>query len=86
MRRQVVGTVLREPGEPVVAHGVGEDPAALHEEHAVGQGERPPGALLGENGRRAELADEGEEALGRLGIELRRRLVEEQEPRAKRKR
>ncbi len=78
--------MLCEPGKPVIAHGVGEDPATLHEEHSVGQAERPPGALLGENGGRAKLVDEGEETFGRLGIELRRRLVEEQEPRAKRKR
>src|SRR3954454_3713787 len=78
--------VLREPGETVVAHGVCEDPAALHEEDAVGKGERATGALLGENRCPAELANEAQKALRGVGVELRCRLVEEQELRAEGKR
>src|SRR4029079_7642987 len=82
VRRQIARPVLGQPGETVVADGVGQDPAALHEEDTVGQGECAPGALLGEDRRSAELADESKEALGSLRVELRGGLVEEKELRA----
>src|SRR5262245_54114834 len=83
-RREIVGAVLGEPGEPVVVDGVGEDPPALHEDDTVRQREGPPCALLGDHGRSAQFRDETQEALRGLGVELRGGLVEEQELRAER--
>ena len=75
--------MLGQPGETVVADGVGQDPAALYEEDTIGEGECAPGALLGDDRRPAELADKSEEALRGLRVELRGRLVEEKDLRTK---
>ncbi len=86
VRRQVVGAVLCEPGKPVVAHGVGKAPPPSMKSTRSARASARPVRCSERKVVRAELVNEGEEALGRLGIELRRRLVEEQKPRAKRKR
>ena len=51
----------------------------VDEEHAVAALERQRGPLLGEEDRRAELAGEIEESFGALRIELRGRLVEQEQ-------
>ncbi len=71
----------REPFEAFVARRVEEQAPVLQEEHAVGDGERPLGALLREDDGGAGALDLCEEARGGVGIELRRRLVEQHEPR-----
>jgi hypothetical protein len=72
--------MLGEPCEGRVARSVEKDAPILEEEHAVGQGKRPRGPLLCEDDGDAEILDLVEEPLGRLGVELRGRLVEEQQP------
>jgi hypothetical protein len=46
--------------------------------------ERPRRTLLGDEDGARQALDEVEERVGRLGVELRRGLVEEQEPRPER--
>jgi len=79
VRGQIVRTMFGEPGETLVERGVEQEAAVLEKDDAVGDGERPLGALLGEHDRRAERLDLGEQARGRLGVELGRRLVEQDE-------
>src|SRR5215203_6957052 len=82
--REVQRPVRREPVDGRVARAVEEDPTALHEEDAVAVRERPRGPLLRDDDRAREPLHEVEERLGGVGIELRGRLVEEQQPRPQR--
>ena len=69
----------RQKVERLVAGRVEPDPALVDEEHAVAALERQRGPLLREEDRRAELAGEVEELFGALRIELRGRLVEQEQ-------
>src|SRR5207247_5322075 len=84
------GTMLREPLDRVCLPRVERDPAVLDEENAIAALERQRRPLRGEDdGGAALLRDpQGEvnELLGGLRVELRRRLVEEQQPRLERER
>ena len=84
--RQVERPVRGEPRERLVARRVEHDAPAVHEEHAVDVRERPCGPLLRDEDRARQALDEVEERLGRLGIELRGRLVEQQQLRPQRER
>ena len=84
--RQVERPVLGEPRQRIVARCVEDNPAAVHEEDAPDMGERPRRALLGHEHGARQVLDEVEERIRRLGVELRRRLVEQQQPRAQRER
>ena len=71
--------MLGEPRERVVACCVEDDAAAVHEEDAIDVRERSCRALLRHEDRARQVLDEIEERLSGLGIELRRRLVEQQQ-------
>src|SRR5439155_6605345 len=58
-----------------------DDAAVLQEERAVAELERPGRALLGDHDRRASHANQLQERRGPLRVELRGRLVEQEEPR-----
>ena len=84
--RQVERAMLREPLQRLLARRVQHDAAAVHEEHAVTTGERPRRPLFRDEHGARQVLDQVEERLRRFGIELRRRLVEQQEPRVQRER
>ena len=75
-----------EPLDRFVARRVQEDAATVDEENAGRELERPRDAVLGEDDRGPQPLDGCQEERGRFGIELRGRLVEEQQPRLERKR
>ena len=74
----------RQPPDPVRPRGVEDDPAAVDEDDARRELECARDAVLGEDDRRPQPLDGVEEERGRLGIELRRRLVEQQQLRLER--
>ena len=86
MARGVPRPVTREPGSCLVDARVEQQAAVFDIEHAVGDRERPVDALLGEHDGAAGLLDGGEKQLGAGRVELRRRLVEQQQPRLERER
>ncbi len=63
----------------MAARRVQEDAAGFEKEHAVAALERQRRPLLGDDDGAVQLDGEIEERLGSLGIELGRRLVEQQE-------
>ena len=76
----------REPRARLRDRRVEDDPSLLHHDHAIGDRERAVDALLGEDDGAPRLLDRGEERLGAVGVELGRRLVEQQELRLERER
>ena len=84
--RQVERPVLCQPNECLLARCVEHDAAVVHEENTVDVSERARGSLLGDEYRTRQLFDQVEERVGGLGVELRRRLVEQQQLRLERKR
>jgi hypothetical protein len=69
-----------------VLRRVEHDPALVHEDHPRRELERPGGAVLREHDGRARPLHRREEQRRRLGIELGRRLVEQEERRLERER
>jgi hypothetical protein len=80
--RQVLG---RQAVERLVAGRVELDPPVRHEEHAVAPLERQGRPLLGDENRGAEPAGDVEDLDGSFWVELRRRLVEDEQLRFERK-
>ena len=82
------GSLLLEPRHRLVTRRVEKHAAALDEQRAIGDGERTGRPLLGEEHRRTveSAAEVCEEAVGAVRVELRRRLVQQQELRAERER
>ena len=78
--------MFRKPLQRRSARRVQHDAAAVQEEHAIAVRERPGRALFGDEHRARQMLDQVEERLCPLGIELRRRLVEQQEPGMQRER
>ncbi len=78
--------MLGEPDERRLARCVERDAAVVHEENAVDVRERARGPLLGDQNRARQLFDQIEERVGGLGVELRGRLVEQQQLRLERER
>ena len=76
----------RQPLDRLGARGVEDEAAAVDEEDTRRELERARDAVLGENDRRAEPLDGVEEERGRGRVELRRRLVEQQQLRLERER
>jgi hypothetical protein len=77
--RQVTGPVLGEPLERPGARRIEQQRAALEEEDAVAAGKRAGWALLGDDDGRVETCGEVEERLRGGRVELRGRLVEQQQ-------
>ena len=75
-----------QPLERLRTRGVEEEAALVDEEDARRELERPADAVLGEDDGRAETFDGVEEERGAFGIELRGRLVEQQQLRLERER
>src|SRR4051794_9190462 len=75
-----------KPGHRLVARRVEQHAAGVHEDDAMRVLERPRRTLLRDDDRAADAVEEVEERFGGVGVELRRRLVEEQEPRPQRER
>ena len=84
LARQPGRPVATEPGERLVARSVQQDPPALEEEHAVAGAEHAIGPLLRDDDGRARRARELDRLVGALGVELRGRLVEQQQLRPER--
>ena len=78
--------MLREPGDRLIARRVEQHAPAVEERDAVGVRQRERRMLLGEDDRRTDVERMLEEGLRALGIELRRRLVEQQQLRSERER
>src|SRR4051794_15404087 len=78
--------VRGEPRQRRVARRVELDASALHEEHAIYVCERTRRALLRDDHGAVEPVDDLEELVGGGGVELRRRLVEQQQPGPQRER
>ena len=74
----------RQPLERLGARRVEDDPAAVDEDHPRRELERPRDAVLGEHDRGAEPLDGGEEERRGVGVELRGRLVEQEQLRLER--
>ncbi len=72
--------MLGQPRDRLGARRVEHDAAGVHEEHAIGSGEWPRRPLLGDEHGARQALDQVEERLGGLRVELRRRLVEQQQP------
>ncbi len=77
--RQVARVVRSEPGEPGVSRRVERDASVLHEEHTVCVRERSRRPLLRDDDGAAYAIEKLEELVGGGGIELGRRLVEQEE-------
>ncbi len=75
-----------EPGDRVVARGVEEYAAALEEDHPVDMGEHHGRPVLGEDDGGAGAERVLEERLGAVGVELRGRLVQQEQARFQRER
>ena len=73
-----------QPLERLRPGSVEDDPALVDEDHPRRELERPRDAVLGEDDRGAEPLHGGEEERRGLGVELRGRLVEEEQLRLKR--
>ena len=80
------GRSARQPLERLGARRVEEEAALVDEERRGRELKRPADAVLGEHDGRTEPLDGVEEERGAFGIELRRRLVEEQQLRLQRER
>ena len=78
--------IRRQPFARRLDRRIEEQPAGLDEEDARCELERAPDALLGEDDRGSEPLDRAEEELGRVGIELGGRLVEQEQSRLQRER
>ena len=76
----------REPGARLGDRGVEDDPALLEHDHAIRDRERPVDALLGEDGGAPRRSTASRKAAAPAGIELRGRLVEEEQLRVERER
>ena len=76
----------REPRPRLRNRGIEDDAALLHQHDPIGDRQCAVDALLGEDDRTVRLLDRSEECLGGLGVELGRRLVEQQELRSQRER
>src|SRR5262249_7152198 len=83
-RSEPRGSVLGEPGDSIVAGSIEDDPPRFHEDDPRRMGKRRGRALLGDDrgGRAVERVRE--EGFRPLGVELRRRLVEEEQLRLER--
>ena len=73
----------REPGARLRHRGVEHDPSFLHHDHAIRDRERPVDALLGEDGGAPRPLDRAEERRRAGRVELRGRLVEQEQLRAR---
>src|SRR5262249_28356193 len=84
------GPARLQPGDRLVDRGIERDRSMVEEENAVGVLQCTGGTLLGEDdGGPAfarERGDELDERVGDVRVELRRRLVEEEQPRPERER
>ena len=74
--------MLLEPGDRLIARRVEQHAPAVEERDAIGVRQRKRRMLLGEDDRRADVERMVEEGLRALGIELRRRLIEQQQLRS----
>ena len=78
--------MLGEPRDGLVLRRIEEQPAAVDEEDARRELQRPSDAVLGEHHRRAEPVDGSQEEARGLRIELGRGLVEQEQARLERER
>jgi hypothetical protein len=78
--------LTRQPVQSLGLWRIDHDPPVLHEDDAVAALQRQGRPLLGDHDRAAERRREVEQRLRSLGIELRGRLVEQEEPRTKNER
>ena len=69
----------RQPGQRLRLRCVDRNPPALHEDDSIAALQRQRRSLLGDDDRAPECRGEIEQRLRRLGIELRRRLVEQEQ-------
>ena len=81
LKRHVCRAVFGEPCARLVDGSVEDKTATIHEEHALRKLERPLDALLGENEGTPEGVQHLEERLRAGRVELRRRLVQQQQVR-----
>ena len=81
LKRHVCRAVFGEPCARLVDGSVEDKTATIHEEHALRKLERPLDALLGEHEGTPEGVQHLEERLRAGRVELRRRLVEQQQVR-----
>ena len=84
LARQPGRPVATEPDKRLVARSVQQDPPALEEEHAVAGAEHPIGPLLRDDYGHACRPRKLDRLLGALGVELRGRLVQQQQLRPER--
>ena len=73
-----------QPHDRLRLRRIEHDAARVHEQDAIGALERPGGPLLRQQHRTVECPHRVEEPLRAVGVELRRRLVEQQQARPKR--
>ena len=73
--------LTRQPAQSLGLWRIDHDPPVLHEDDAVAALQRKGRPLLGDHDRAAERRREVEQRLRSLGVELRGRLVEQEEPR-----
>jgi hypothetical protein len=83
---RIVGAMLGEPRLGPGRRRVEQHPAALDEEHAVGQPQDSRHPLLGQDDGRPGGRNRREEELRALRVQLRRRLVEQEQLRPQRER
>ena len=81
---QIERPVFGQPRDRVVARRIQHDAAAIHEEDAVHVREWARGALLRDDDRALEPLDGVEERVRRRRIDLRRRLVQQEQARLER--
>jgi hypothetical protein len=81
LTRQPRRAVLGEPGEGCIAARVEHHGALLEEKHAVARVEDPIGSLFRHDDRRAASARELDQLRCAVRVELRGRLVQQQQPR-----
>ncbi len=82
--RQIEGPVRSEPGNSLVAWSVEHDAPRVEEEDAIGSRQRARRPLLGDEHGARQARDQLEERVGSRGVELRRRLVEQEQLRPQR--
>jgi hypothetical protein len=82
--RKVERAVRGEPIDSRVARRVELDPAGVEKEHTVGARERSGRTLLGDEHGARQARNELEELVGCGRVELRRRLVEQEQSRPER--